>query len=284
MPKIHLVTSKDEASVLVRGGRPAKLFEIVDYIMKNGGKCRGKDLHQFFTRPQVLYSTLRNASGIIRDTSGSFPALTITDDLKKDYIAACKELGRTPAGEAPTPKKRADKYDLPPFPNTADTSATFSYFDDLSRALDVGPKDADFYNRIKGILMNFIYDMRYRETAQDVMNKASDYINRLKPRDASPDCELIELTFSHKLSQGAGWRPVVSREYYIRRLGWDPDNKEDATMDEFKAYFNGLKLKPTGEHDGEYAIVNKDGYETDEKVQFVEPYPANPRIINWNYK
>lgn len=288
MPQIHLVSSKSEASALIRGGRPTKLFDVVDFIIKNGGKCRGKDLHQFFTRPQVLYSTLRNASGIVRDTSGSFPALAVTDDLKKDYIAACKELGRTPAGETPAPaapKKSADKYELPPFPDTADMHATFAYFDALSRALDNGPKDIDFYNRIKQRVSNFDIDIRYNRAAQDVMDKASRCINRLKPKDAAPSCEKIKLTFSHKIDQGWGWSPIVwSTEYYVRRLGWDPDYKEDATMDEFKAYFNGLKLKPTGERDGEYVIVNKDGYETDEEVQFVKPYPANPRITDWDYK
>ena len=111
---INFVVQQNEASALTRGGRPTKLFDVVDLILKNGGSVRGKDLKPLFPQLPALYSLLKSEPGLVRDTTGAFPTLSVSDDLYQRYVAACKEMNRpyydqkgvqqgAPAGTPATP-------------------------------------------------------------------------------------------------------------------------------------------------------------------------------------
>ena len=91
---INFVVQQNEASALTRGGRPTKLFDVVDLILKNGGSVRGKDLKPLFPQLPALYSLLKSEPGLVRDTTGAFPTLAVSDDLYQRYVAACKEMNR----------------------------------------------------------------------------------------------------------------------------------------------------------------------------------------------
>lgn len=92
--RINFIVQKNEASTLTRGGHPTKLFDVVELILKNGGSVRGKDLKPLFPQLPALYSLLKSEPGIIRDTAGAFPTLSVSDDLYQRYVASCKEMNR----------------------------------------------------------------------------------------------------------------------------------------------------------------------------------------------
>lgn len=111
---VNFIVQQNEASTLTRGGRPTKLFDVVDLILKNGGVVRGKDLKPLFPQLPALYSLLKSEPGILRDTTGAFTTLSVSDDLYQRYVAACKEMNRpyydqkgvqqgAPAGTPATP-------------------------------------------------------------------------------------------------------------------------------------------------------------------------------------
>ena len=92
--RINFVVQQNEASTLTRGGRPTKLFDVVDFILKSGGSVRGRDLKSLFPQLPALYTLLKSEPGIIKDTSGAFPTLSVSDDLYQQYVSACKEMNR----------------------------------------------------------------------------------------------------------------------------------------------------------------------------------------------
>jgi len=302
---VNFVVQQNESTTLSRGGRPTKLFELIEAIVRRGNKVRGRDLKDIFPQLPALYTLLKSEPGIVKDTSSAYPTLSVSDELYAKYVEAAKALHRpyfdkdgtehsgpwvsgSSTQNAPEPKKEPesprDKYNLPPYPDTADTSATYSYIHALDRAIDNGPADIKFYDYIKDRLDGFLIDLRYQHDAERAIDNATRHINKLRPKDAAPNCEKITLEFSDKIDRGWGWNPLAwDDEYYVRRLDWFPEDKEDASMDEFKAYFNGLHLEPTDEP-GEFDIVNKAGYPTGEKVQFTKPYPKKPRITRWSWK
>lgn len=91
---VNFIVQQNEAVALTRGGRPTRLFDVVDLILKNGGSVRGKDLKPLVPQPPALYSLLKSEPGILRDTTGAFPTLSVSDDLYQRYVAACKEMNR----------------------------------------------------------------------------------------------------------------------------------------------------------------------------------------------
>lgn len=124
---INFIARQNEATALTRGGRPTRLFDVVDLILKNGGTVRGRDLKPLFPQPPALYSLLKSEPGILRDTTGAFPTLSVSDDLYQRYVAACKEMNRpyydqkgtqqgTPAGTpaAPEPAQGSAAAEDPP--------------------------------------------------------------------------------------------------------------------------------------------------------------------------
>lgn len=117
---INFGAQQNEASALTRGGRPTKLFDVVELILKNGGSVRGKDLKSLFPQLPALYSLLKSEPGLVRDTTGAFPALSVSDDRYQRYVAACKEMNRSyydqkgaqqgaPAGTPATPAPTSEE-------------------------------------------------------------------------------------------------------------------------------------------------------------------------------
>ncbi len=86
----------NEASALIRGGKPTKLFSVVNTIASLGNKARATDLTAHFVQPPGFYLMYQSTPGIIKDTSGGRPFYSVTDDLYKQYVDACKQLGKTP--------------------------------------------------------------------------------------------------------------------------------------------------------------------------------------------
>lgn len=89
-------SSVNEASALIRGGKPTKLFAVVNTIASLGNKARSSDLTAHFVQPIGFYSMLKDTPGIIKDTSGTRPLYSVSDDLYKQYVDACKQLGKRP--------------------------------------------------------------------------------------------------------------------------------------------------------------------------------------------
>lgn len=89
-------SSVNEASALIRGGKPTKLFAVVNTIASLGNKARSSDLTAHFVQPISFYSMLKDTPGITKDTSGTRPIYSVTDDLYKQYVDACKQLGKRP--------------------------------------------------------------------------------------------------------------------------------------------------------------------------------------------
>lgn len=86
----------DEAALMVKGGKPTKLFAVVNTIASLGNKARSSDLTAHFVQPISFYSMLKATPGITKDTSGTRPIYSVTDDLYKQYVNACKQLGKRP--------------------------------------------------------------------------------------------------------------------------------------------------------------------------------------------
>ena len=85
-----------EASALIKGDKPTKLFAVVNTIASLGNKARSSDLTVHFVRPISFYSMLKATPGIIKNTSGTRPIYSVSDDLYKQYVDACKQLGKRP--------------------------------------------------------------------------------------------------------------------------------------------------------------------------------------------
>lgn len=100
----------DEASMMIRNGKPTKLFSVVDTVARSGNKARATDLFSLFVQPMSFYSLFKATPGLEKHQEGSRPVYSVTDDLYQQYVAACKQLGRTPlplAGSKPAAKLAA---------------------------------------------------------------------------------------------------------------------------------------------------------------------------------
>lgn len=86
----------NEATLMIRGGRPTGLLEVVDRIAKAKNQARAQDMQGIFSHYMALYNVLLNTDGITREQAPGKPyyVYSVNDFLHSYYKDACRELGR----------------------------------------------------------------------------------------------------------------------------------------------------------------------------------------------
>ena len=86
----------NEASLMIRGGKPTGLLEVVGRIAKAKNQARAKDMQGIFSGYMALSNVLLNTDGITREQVPGKPyyVYSVNDFLHSYYKDACRELGR----------------------------------------------------------------------------------------------------------------------------------------------------------------------------------------------
>lgn len=88
--------SVNEATLMIRGGKPTGLLEVVDRIAKAKNNARAQDLQGIFSHYMALSNVLNNTDGLSREQVPGKPyyIYSVNDSLHSYYKDACRELGR----------------------------------------------------------------------------------------------------------------------------------------------------------------------------------------------
>lgn len=132
--KINLVSKTNEASTFIRGGKPTGLLEVVGRIAATGNQAYAKDLQGIYSHYMGLRNVLLNTDGLGYEQVPGKPyyVYSVSPELHRLYVAACKDLGR-PYYYDLKGVKRDTKTDAPysDAPKPAETpTGTFIPFDD----------------------------------------------------------------------------------------------------------------------------------------------------------
>lgn len=86
----------NEATLMIRGGKPTGLLEVVDRIAKAKNNARAQDMQGIFSHYMALSNVLNNTDGLSREQVPGKPYYTyhVSDKLYSVYRDACRELGR----------------------------------------------------------------------------------------------------------------------------------------------------------------------------------------------
>ena len=86
--------SVNEATLMIRGGKPTGLLDVVDRIAQAKNKARAQNLQGIYSHYMALSQLLTNTAGIKRELVPGKPyyEYSVTDDLYRQYVDACKAL------------------------------------------------------------------------------------------------------------------------------------------------------------------------------------------------
>ena len=86
----------NEATLMIRGGKPTGLLEVVDRIAKAKNQARAQDMQGIFSHYMALSNVLNNTDGLTREQVPGKPyyIYSVNDFLHSYYKDACRELGR----------------------------------------------------------------------------------------------------------------------------------------------------------------------------------------------
>ncbi len=86
----------NEATLMIRGGKPTGLLEVVDRIANAKNNARAQDMQGIFSHYMALSNVLNNTDGLSREQVPGKPYYTyhVSDKLHSAYKDACNELGR----------------------------------------------------------------------------------------------------------------------------------------------------------------------------------------------
>lgn len=84
----------NEATLMIRGGKPTGLLEVVGRIAQAKNKARAQNLQGIYSHYMALSQLLTNTAGIKRELVLGKPyyEYSVTDDLYRQYMDACKAL------------------------------------------------------------------------------------------------------------------------------------------------------------------------------------------------
>ena len=116
------------ASLMIRGGKPTGLFEVVGRIAAKGNQAYARDLQGIYSQYMGLRNVLFNTDGLGYEQVPGKPyyVYSVSPELHRSYVSACKDLGR-PFYYDLKGMKRDTKTDAPysDAPKPADTYIPF---------------------------------------------------------------------------------------------------------------------------------------------------------------